>query len=241
MTRVALLLSGNARWCADFDRQINNLVNAEVDWHVLLWRKDHTADTRISPNWARKTDQEARTFIEARLPPGHQLKLLEWIAADAAPLPTRDYPAFYSHPVNFFQQYWILDQLGQRVQGDYDLWIRSRPDIGLDRLLDLTQIKQLLDQNPKALVLPLNERRGHSGFCDQFAIGSPQNIRTYCSVLGDFDRVFNEGTVYNPEYIVGRSLQDQGLTWPPTDFHIELRAQGQHVPGHFHPAFGRWL
>ena len=241
MTRVALLLSGNARWCADFDRQIANLTNAQVDWYVLLWRRAHDQDTRISPNWSSKTDQQAREFIEQRLPPTHTLKLLDWVDPASAPLPPRDYPPFYSHPLNFYQQYWILDQLGQRVSLDYDLWIRSRPDIGLDRALDLTRIKALLDQLPRTIILPSNERRGPSNFCDQFAIGSPANIKQYTSVLSDFDRVFNEGTLYNPEYIVGRSLQDRGLSWPPTDFNIALRAQGQHVPGHFHPEFGRWL
>ena len=240
MTRAALLLSGNARWCADFDRQITNLTGATVDWYVLLWRRAHDEDTRISPNWSSKTDQEAREFIEQRLPPHHSLKLLDWIDPETAPNPPRDYPPFYSHPLNFYQQYWILRELGRRVPMDYDLWIRSRPDIGLDRALDLTAIRALCERHPGLLILPGNERRGPSNFCDQFAIGQPDRVKIYTEVLEDFDRVFNEGTLYNPEYIVGRSLADQGLFWPATQFNIELRQQGQHVPGHFHPLFGRW-
>ena len=241
MTRAALLLTGNARFCKDFDSQLENLTRADVDWFVYLWDKDHSSDTCISPNWKCTTEDHVVTRLTPMLPPRHRLRVVRILPA--MPQLTKEYTPFYANPYNFISQYTILKEAGKSISDEYDIVIRSRSDIGIDRPLDLSWLDSYLNSsvNRNEIVIPLNERRGPHDFCDQFAIGNPLTMQKYINVVDDIDRVYNEGTPFNPEYIIGRSLRDQGIFWRPAQFNINLRVQGHHVPGHFHPEFGRWL
>ena len=243
MTRALLLLPGLARFCRDFDSQLEALVNADVDWNLCLWNQTHSTDTRISPTLTQVTEETVRARVEPFLPANHSIRHLEVLDSSLAPKPPREYTAFYANPPALWAQFSLLKYCAQRVNfNDYDLIIRSRCDIGLDRELDLTSIhEQLLNSAAGTIVMPTNERRGTHDLCDQFAIGLPCDMQTYCSVIDHIDRVYTNGCPFNPEYLMGHILNEQALTWPRMGFNIELRAQGHHVPGHFHPDFGRWL
>ena len=54
--RTALLLTGNPRFSADFDSQINNLKNSSVDWFITFWNRPDGFDPKISPNWCNLTE-----------------------------------------------------------------------------------------------------------------------------------------------------------------------------------------
>ena len=243
MTRALLLLPGLARFCKDFDSQLEALVNADVDWNICLWDHSHKEDTRISPGLTVVNEQSIKQLVEPKLATNHRIVHLEVLDRSLAPLPPRDYTPFYANPPALWAQFHLLKYTAQQVDfDDYDLVIRSRCDIGVDHELDLESIhSQLLNSAPGTIVMPDNERRGPHDFCDQFAIGLAKDMQTYCSVIDHIDRVYNQGCPFNPEYLVGRILSEAGVTWPKLGFNIELRAQGHHVPGHFHPEFGRWL
>jgi hypothetical protein len=243
MTKALLLLPGLARFCKDFDTQLEALTNADIDWNICLWDHGHAQDTRISPGLTVVNEQSIRALVEPKLPENHRIVHLEVLDRGLAPSPPRDYTPFYANPPALWAQFHLLKYCAQRVDfNDYDLVIRSRCDIGVDRELDLASIHtQLLSSKPGTIVMPTNERRGPNDLCDQFAIGLPHDMQTYCRVIDHIDHAYTGGCPFNPEYLVGHILSAQGLTWPQWGFNIGLRAQGHHVPGHFHPEFGRWL
>ena len=79
------------------------------------------------------------------------------------------------------------DLARQQSDNNYDLIIRSRPDIGIDAPLDLVQIHNFLEQNPNYLITPINRR--NCGFNDMFAVGLPNTIKTYCEAVDHIDHL----------------------------------------------------
>jgi hypothetical protein len=250
--RTALLISGHARFCAEFDLQINNLINSEIDWYVVLWNLRRTDEFQrknyLSPSWTATTDNEAREFIEARLPAGHRLITVELVDPQSAPPVTKHYHDVDCNPENFFNEQWILHRCDQKRQDsgiDYDLVIRSRPDAGIKPALDLKEIHRYLSQNPNVLVTPANRRS--CGINTIFAIGLPDAIKTYCEAVTHVDHFnLNLKVRFHNELILGTILQSMGLSWPMTSIEILLRTQGtgsdRNEDGDtWVPDFGTWI
>lgn len=243
--RSAILLSGNPRFCKDFNLQLNILQDYNIDWFVTMWTRYHTDDTRISPNWNGNTTKELLDWIQPHLPPKHTIQYIELLDHSRAPIPDKTYKEFYANSTNLLQQFWILDYCDQQRRNSglqYDLIIRSRPDIAILNPLNLNYIHNYLLKSPNTLILPRNERRGAPiPFCDQFAIALPDTMTLYTQTYKSFDNLYNKGVPYNPEYLMANACLELKLNWPMTDFDIGLRTHGYHVPGHFHPDFDNWL
>jgi hypothetical protein len=230
--RTALLLSGHARFCAEFDMQLKNLVNSEVDWYVVLWNLKRTDNFQrsnyLSPSWTATTVEEARAFIEPRLPEGHRLVYVELVDPSQMPKITTQYKNIDCTPENFFAEYGILKLCDQRRQEsgiDYDLIVRSRPDVGIGPMLDLSLIRQYLLKQPNVIVTPKNRRS--CGINTIFAIGLPDTIKTYCELVDHVDHFnLNLNVKFHTELMIGTILHAQGLEWPDTNVEIFLRTQG---------------
>ena len=139
----------------------------------------------MPPSWQATDVDEARSIIESKLPPGHRLAHIELVDPKEFPPLTKSYKRIDCNIENLFQQYWMLkkcDLARQQADNNYNLVIRSRPDIGIDTPLDLTRIHNFLEQNPNYLITPSNRR--NCGFNDMFAVGLPNTIKTYYSSRG---------------------------------------------------------
>ena len=174
--RTALLISGNPRFTENFDSQLANLHNSEIDWYVTLWQRGEFQDNRTSRNWVDvETEQEALQLVQPHLPLGHSIKSIKLLDPYDYLVMPRDYETGYFPTIFIWHQYVslkICDQMRRASGIDYDLVIRSRPDVGLDRSTDLKFIKNVLESNPNWIVTPYNKRHGrHQQLCDQFAIG----------------------------------------------------------------------
>lgn len=240
--RTALLISGGARFCEDFDSQLAHLQNSEIDWYVTLWDQNIVADPKISPRWQNiSTAIEVRDAITPFLPSHHALKHIELVDPNQYVRMPREYAPASSNPFNVWQQYNILKLCDQRRKESgiiYDLVIRSRPDVGLSKPLDLTLIHQILSSHPNWIVIPDNYRFGYAppgtGFCDQFAIGLPGSMGIYCEAINYFDNLYQQGILYNPECLVQTVIDRHKIEYPPTQFEI---VRG----GHWVPIeHGRW-
>jgi len=245
--KTALLLSGNARFCKEFDMQINNLQNSEIDWFVTLWNRRYGDGSErqelMSPGWQATTAEEARTIIEPKLPPGHRLAHIELVDPSEFPPLTKEYKRIDCTPANLFQQYWILKKcdLQRQAAGHYDLVVRSRPDIGIEPVIDLSHVYNILKQNPNIIITPDNHR--NCGFNDMFAIGLPDTIKTYCESVDHIDHFnLNLNVTMHSELMISTIIHSQGLQWPKTGIRVSIREQGNgpNAPG-FIPDFGRWL
>jgi hypothetical protein len=261
--RTAFLLSGQARFCKEFDTQLDNLKNSNIDWYVAFWklRPGHEhfrnaipevidyqyRDWLIPPTWS---DSTARDFIESRLPDRHRLvdiKLFDY--SEFPPMP-REYTGhrIRCNPNSLFQQFWLVyqsDLLRQQHGQQYDLLIRSRADLGLKGPVDLEYAHQLLLQNQN-VILTSADRRGNP-IDDMFSIGLPDAIERYCSMVNYFDQIY----VNNPrldmatESFIAVTLSSLGLQFPMTNIGTTFRTVGTGVEdsvsgSKFLPDFGRW-
>lgn len=247
--KTALLLSGNARFCQEFDMQISSLENNDVDWFVVLWDRYYgdgsEADELMSPRWKATNADEARAIIEPNLPPRHKLAHIEVIKTDEFPPLTKQYKHIDCNPFALFQQYWMLKQCDLRRQsaGEYDLVIRSRPDIGIEPSINLNHALEFLKQNPKCIITPMNHR--NCGFNDMFAIGLPDTIKLYSEAVDHIDHFnLNLNVQLHSEFMISTILSSQGIQWPPTDLRVSLREQGtgarRNGESKFIPYFGKW-
>jgi hypothetical protein len=264
--KTALLIPGQARFCAEFDTQLSNLQNSEIDWYVAFWklRDDHqrhrTAvpqlidyqyrDWLIPPGYTAETEQQARDYIEPYLPPKHRLvdvKLFDYL--ECPPLPrTYNGPRVRCNPEVLFQQYWMVHQadlLRQQSGIEYDLMIRSRPDLGLRAHIDLEHVYKILKQNP-SVILTSSNRRGNL-IDDMFAVGLPEAIGRYCNMVNHFDHVYiNYPQVeLATETFIAFTLRYLGLEYPMTNINTTYRTIGTgadrlEINAKFQPDFGRW-
>jgi hypothetical protein len=244
--KTALLLSGNARFCAEFDMQLSSLTNSEVDCFLVLWNRrygdGHERQELMSPGWTATTAEEARAIIEPKLPPGYRIAHIELVDPSEFPPLTKEYKNIDCTVSNLFQQYWILKRCDQRRQesgNQYDLVIRSRPDIGIEPVIDLEQARSILNQNPNIIITPYNHR--NCGYNDMFAIGLPDTMKTYCTSVDHIDHFnLNLGVKLHSELMIGSILNSQGIQWPATNIRVSLREIGVRNGDYFVPNFGRW-
>jgi len=238
--KTALLLSGNPRFSADFDSQLSNLQNSNIDLYIVFYRRPEGLDPKISANWCNLEDgHQIVKKLTQHLPGNYKIKHAE-VVDDYffGPLPY-NYESYNSTPVNVWQQYNILkycDNIRERTDR-YDLIIRSRPDLGLSEAIDLPLAYQFLLEYPKLIFTPNNQRYGYvidedgfrTGFNDQFAIGLPHIMKHYTNAVDNFHSLYVNGIKYNPEYLVQTTLYQQGISWPNTSWEI-IRDPAHYVP-----------
>lgn len=238
--RTALLISGNPRFTENFDSQLSNLYNSEIDWYVALWCRGEFQDNRTSSNWVDvETEAEALQLIEPHVPQGHTIKSIKLLDPYDYLIMPRDYETGYFPTIFIWHQYMslkICDHMRRASGVNYDLVIRSRPDVGLDRLIDLEFIKNALQTRENWIVTPDNQKHGHAPqLCDQFAIGLPKTMTAYCDAVDMFDDLYLGGVDYNPECLLQAALWKQGIEYPPCNFNIVRPEDYRVVAPH-----GRW-
>ena len=161
--KSALLLSGNPRFSIDFDSQLINLQNSEIDVFIVLWNRPDGLDPKISPNWCNlEFGDQIITRLKPHLPSWYTIKYAEVVTENQfGPLPY-PYPPYNSTPINVWQQYNILKYCNSKRKefGSYDLVIRSRPDLGLNQPIDLNLAYKTLLQYPNCIWTPNNQRYG---------------------------------------------------------------------------------
>ena len=238
--KTALLLSGNPRFSIDFDSQLDALQKSDIDIFIVFWRRPIGVDPKLSPNWCNLVDGDhIISKLEPHLPSRYKICHAEVVTEDMFdPLPY-NYESYNSTPINVWQQYTILKYCDSKRKqfGNYDLIIRSRPDLGLNQKINLPLAHSTLQICPKCIFTPNNQRYGYpinfrnftTGFNDQFAIGLPQTMEFYTNAIDHFDTLYKQSIKYNPEYLVQTHLYNNGISWPPTTWEI-VRDPAHYVP-----------
>lgn len=231
--KTALLLTGNPRFSIDFDSQLENLQNTEIELFIAFWRRPEGVDPKLSPNWCNlKYGTDVYNRLKPHLPSRYKITVCEVLnETDIRPIPN-NYEPYNSTPINVWQQYKLLQYAFQSVKqlGYFDLVVRSRTDLGLSEPIDLQLAHECLLRQPNTIYIPNNQRYGYSpNFNDQFAIGLPHIMDVYCNGIDRFDELYNRGIKYNPEYLLQTHLMDYGISWPQTSWEI-VRDPAHYVP-----------
>lgn len=233
MTKTALILTGNPRFSIDFDSQLNNLQNSDIELFICFWRRPEGVDPKLSPNWCNLKDgSEVYRRLLPHLPSNFKITSCEVFDDSFAGEIPQNYEPYNSTPINVWQQYRLLKHAYQAVHqlGYFDLVIRSRTDLGLSEPIDLQLAHSCLLQTPNCIYTPNNQRYGYPpNFNDQFAIGLPHIMEIYCNAVDVFDILYHQGIKYNPEYLLQTHLSNNQIRWPETSWEI-IRDPAHYVP-----------
>ena len=220
--KVAVLVSGNQRFSRDLDDFLINIRNYDqIDWFFYLWNNAHDRDRRINPNWPTDNWSKVYDLIRKNLPENHNI----------IDLRIREQPEFDSskhfntipiaNKINVWMMYYALKQVNalkeeyENLTSNYDLVIRTRPDIAVTTPVYLDQLKLFLETNPNSIIMP-PERNGyfHHLTNDQFAVGLNSNMKHYFSVIDYIDQYTQEGVLMTGETMLGYHLYRHNIQLP---------------------------
>jgi hypothetical protein len=254
--KTAMLFSGFPRFCQDFDYQLANIHGSDFEWIVLLWKnipQEYPLSEISTPTWLRTVSNEnqAREYIESRVPLNHKLKHIEFIDWNEFPtdLIQGSYPRQITIDVSrFFRQYWLLQKTVDAAfkTGTYDLFFRTRSDVGFDTPVYFDKIYQRLIAQPNRIIISSYGRQ--ENFVDLFVIGRPEALSTYAKTVDCInDFYFNRGLVMHTETMLSSISRENGLVWEDDGYMAFLRRDGKYlVPNYvegqkyYEPNFGKW-
>ena len=247
MKKAAVLISGEPRFCTEFDHIINNLKGFDqIDYYFYIWNKSnpHPNYDVIAPSWFNiESAQWAVDKIQSNLPAGHYVAGLELVDQTQFQYPNKPHPG-YINP----RHIWIMYEGNYgawkmcKDPGSYDLIIRARPDVLIDKEVDLVEVKNRLEQQPLSIFSGGAHSTNGYGYKinDWVGIGLPSTMRIYCDVINCMEEYANRGITVHGETMLAYHLQDQGVHVHTDLFNAELRHLGQYVNNRYISTFGRW-
>jgi hypothetical protein len=255
--RVALLLPGEPRFCSEFDLFLENLRGYDqVDWFVWLWKDSRSEEHRgvdlVAPSWQHLEHQTTHDRLVSYLPPGHQLTKLSIV--DKSQHPSAPQVVHRKAGETSVERMWgmytsirecdLLRRAQEQAQGqNYDLVIRSRPDLGLVQPLDLAACWEYLQKNPQTVITPSNEVHGYGHKTnDMMAIGLSSAMTTYCDLVQHIVEYHHRlKLIYHPETMLAFHMAEQGLTNHNKGSHeVAFRRLGTVDGKVYRSNYGRW-
>lgn len=252
LPKIAALISGEPRFCEEFTLQLSRLKNFQlVDWYILLWKDNQDSLHRALGNqlvgsfW--KTTNSAQAFLKTtqNLPPGHSVKKLQCVDKHSVPLPVDDpnCPGDAHAP----SAWWMFKSLDMAYKlipqpHEYDLIFRTRPDISVDPFVDFQSIQELLEQGHQQLIMPNNLWFGRGALVnDLMCVGKPLHMEVYCNLVENLNQLLSQDSLFHPETLLARHLQNNDIQWKPGAWDINLRHLGTWQPNNTYiPSFGVW-
>jgi hypothetical protein len=244
--KAAVLIQGDSRFCAEFDLFLENLKGFDqVDYFMCLWKNNYqTANLLngaghqvVSPSWHNLTEDWVLNKFRQELPQGHRIIKLQLIDQDSVPvqLVTENF-AKETRQENVWKMLYSLHQANQmRVEYEtalgieYDMVIRTRPDVALMEPIEAEILKTHLNNDPNLVIIPRNKRCGYNGvfICDLFAIATPETMTVYCDLYNQALDHHASGTIFHPETLLGIHLRKNSKSFEPGNFNIEFRHLGK--------------
>lgn len=246
--KVAAMIAGLPRFSREFDDQLANLQNAEVDWFFCLWKGKFTGvnDNYVADTWPVDSREKTLEKLQANLPSNHRVTVLELPELPPYPHEGRQLNVTHWTTVpNIWNMWYGLKLVNdmrlayEAEHGVYDLVIRTRPDITINNPINLQAAKQWLDANPTCLLTPADGRTGMVGYPinDQFAIGLGSTITEYCKCFDHLFEYNDRGVPYHAESLLAYHFLQTGITTPMTDFTQSIRIY-KNADGT--PDYGHW-
>lgn len=209
--KVALCISGQMRFLESGFQKLNNnlLLPNNCDVFIHSWFDDSMVGENYSSRWNYKVNQNITTDAINLYNP----KLYNF----ESPMDFNDkvdkydekrvlgvYPRSIKASHSMFYSIMKCNDLKIKYEKDnnfkYDCVIRARFDYNLNTKIDVSK----LDLNN----IYVNNGCTHEKLCvnDHIAISNSDNIDYYSDVFNNIDNIYNEGSRYNPEVILGRYI-----------------------------------
>ena len=253
--KTALLLSGDPRFCADFDNQLKKLANSEIHWYVAFWGKEYPnpeewyMDRFVSPLWRNCPSlEEAAELIKCRLPKGHTLSAVELVDFDRFKfeIPRAEYLGIESYPGRTLCQWYMVKKSWELLANSgntYDLVFKSRPDIDFSPVIDLQAVYNNLIKKNNTLISEFHKPAKPWQPVDIWAIGLQKDMEKYCKAF-DHITVSEPDPNYDPEEVMWTIWHNQGLSFERNGTYSSVRILGTGIRGlprsEWWPDFGVW-
>ena len=246
--KAAVLISGEPRFCAEFDQLVDTLKGFDqIDWYFYLWERSQNTHNQVavSNSWLNVSGEDwAKETIQNNLPQGHRVAGLELVDQTQFQFPNRPHPS-YVNPRNI----WIMYQGNYGAYkmiddpNSYDLIIRARPDVNLDREVDLQEVKRRLEQNPNSIFSGGWATGNGYGYKinDWVGMGLPNTMNTYCDLINRMEQYANEGIPVHGETMLAYHLHKEKVDVQTDLFDSYLRILGTRNNEVYHSNFGRWV
>lgn len=252
--KIAALIAGEPRFTEDFDVFLDRTSNYNINWFFMLWKNNralsnlHFKNSLVPDFWKDVTYEKSYERLSKFLPDTHKIAEIELLDQAQFKLTCEvkntDRDTRVDNCWLMFQGLQQVSNLMQRTNIDYDLVIRTRPDLMIDRELNLDEIYQQLKNSPNSIVMPKNFWFGYGPTAnDVFAIATPEVMKIYCDVVSSIPKFQAEGKLFHPETMLATHLQNHNINLIRHDFEVELRyvnATKEHEHGPRVPSFGRW-
>lgn len=242
--RVAILLQGDPRFCSEFDVFLKNLEGYEqVDWFMFMWKDSPptanllagTGHQVVAPAWQHVDKDSALNRFKELLPSNHRVVTLELADQNSVKtFPVTENFATETIQSNVWKMWYsqyMANQLKIRHEKEnnftYDLVIRTRPDVALVDKVDLTRIKNQLNNEKDLVIIPQNKRCGYGVFiCDLFGISTSENMNVYSDLYNQALSHHERGVIFHPETMLAKHLEFNNLRYGTSAFNIEFRHHG---------------
>ena len=209
--RVALCISGQMRFLEKgFQKLKDNLIlpnNCDVFIHS--WFDDSMIGENYSSRWNYKVNQNITTdainlynpkLYKFEPPIDFNYKVDKYDEERVLGV----YPRIIKTSHSMFYSIMKCNDLKLKYEQDnnfkYDCVIRARFDYNLNTKIDVSK----LDLNN----IYVNNGCTHENLCvnDHISISNSDNIDYYSDVFNNIDNIYNKGSRYNPEVILGRYI-----------------------------------
>lgn len=244
--RAAVLLSGEPRFCVEFDYFLKGLKEFDqIDYFVYLWKKSpptsdfvgSTGHVVIPTFWQDINKDLATEKFSKLLPENHNLCSLELADQESVKVfPITKNFALETNLINPWKMWYGWNKVNQlRIDYEknnnvnYDLVIKTRPDVALMQDINLKDLKVILANNSNLVIIPSNKSSGYDGIwmCDLFGISLPDTMTIYCDLYNQaLEHHDSRGVKFHPETMLGRHLQYHGYRYSQGNFNIEFRRFG---------------
>lgn len=254
--KIAAIMAGEPRFCREFDLFLDSLANyQEIDWFMYFWSNSQRGGTHgfdlVAEPWLAPDQHWAWAKLEKELPNTHKIRSLVFADRHRVPSPKIANKAGETSVERMWGMYnsiYQADRLRRSWETtnefEYDIVIRTRPDVGYTGSIDLERIAEMISNNPRIVITPNKEIHGYGGYRmnDMMAIGSGASIAAYCDCVSWIPRYYNQGLIFHPETQLAFHCAQQGLEIVTMDFGDPvLRKLGQQVPnGPYLSDYGRW-
>jgi hypothetical protein len=246
--KIAILMSGQARFCEDTDKFIERLKSVtQADWFLHLYQDEnrlhHSGAEVVAPLWTTIDHETALAKFKENLPENHKVAALEIIKNPQIPIVSTQLGSCDSSINRMFIGNYYANRLRlayEQAHGAYDLVIKARPDLALLDDCNLVEIESLLKSSPPlSIVIPNNHRYGylHLLINDMMAVGLPDAMTYYCNLITELTDLQIHP---HPESILAYYYARHNIPVHQGNFGVDVRRFLSH--GNIvHPSrFGQW-
>jgi hypothetical protein len=227
---IAILVSGPPRFNKDLNDFIKNIQGiGSADWFFYLNNNNNLPDKpnpdykrlHIADSWRYCTNEDwARNKIQSNLPENHHVVDLQFYDHEQVNIPQ---DGFVTRHIWRMHHHWkqvdLMRQAEEARKGQkYDLVIRARSDMGIDRVIDLQSIK-----NSGYVEVPRDNWHGNPSICDLMGIGTSEQMSVYCDLFNhSLDYVRKGKCAYHPESLLACHLQENQIPYRATGWNYVI-------------------